>query len=88
MVKKISKTETEKQIKEFFQDIKNKTPREIKKMKKLAMSKNISLKELRKKFCKKCYSAYRTPKIRIKDNIKSIACENCKNISRWKINSS
>ena len=85
MVKKISKTEAKEEIKEFFKGIKNKTPKEIKKIKKLAMSKNISLKEKRKLFCKKCLNPYKNPKIRIKNRIKSIACENCGYISRWRL---
>ena len=84
-MKKTSKTENEKKILGFFSDIKNKTPKEIKKIKKLAMSHNIKLKEFRKKFCKKCLSPYKNPKIRIKNKIKSITCENCGYISRYKI---
>ena len=84
-MKKISKTEAEKQIKEFFEDIENKSPKEIEKMKKIAMSHNIQLKELRKKFCKKCFKTYQNPGIRIKNDIMSITCENCRYKSRWKI---
>ena len=87
-MEKLSKTEAKKQIQEFFSNIKDKTPTEIKKIKKLAMRYNISLGKLRKKFCKKCFSPYRNPKIRIKNKIKSVTCENCDYISRWKINSS
>jgi RNase P subunit RPR2 len=81
-MKKVSKTETEKQIKEFFSNIKDKTPKDIKKIKKLAMNHNIKLGELKKRFCKKCYSVYRKPKIRIKNNVKSVSCENCGYVSR------
>ena len=84
-MKKVSKTEVKNQIEEFFKDIKNKTSKEIKKIKKLSMSKNIPLKEKRKLFCKKCFSIYKSPKIRIKNKIKSIVCDNCNYISRWKI---
>ena len=84
-MKKTSKTEAKKEIDEFFKDIKNKSPKEIKKIKRLAMSKKIPLKEKRKLFCKKCLSPYKNPKIRIKNKIKSIKCENCGYISRWKI---
>jgi len=87
-MKKISKTDAEKQIKEFFEKIKNKSPKEIKKIKKLAMSKKIPLKNIKKTFCKKCFFPYNNPKIRIKKNIKSIVCKNCRYISRWKLNSS
>ena len=83
-MKKLSRTEAEEKIKEFFSDIKNKTPREIRKIKKLGMSYNIQLKELRKQFCKKCYS----PRLKIKNvrkKIKTMECENCGNLVRWKI---
>jgi len=84
-MKKISKTEAKNKIQDFFKNIKTKTPRDIKKIKKLAMSKNIPLKEKRKLFCKKCFHAYDKPKVRIKNKIKSVTCNNCGNISRWKI---
>ena len=84
-MKKLSKTEAKQQINKFFKDIQNKTPKEIKKMKKLAMRYNIHLKELRKRFCKKCFMPYKNPKIRIKNKIKNIACENCGYISRWRL---
>lgn len=86
MNKKSSKKETEKQIQVFFLDIKKKTPKEIKKIKKLAMKQNIPLRDLRKTFCKKCFSFYSgTEKIRIKKGIKSIKCNNCGNVAKWKI---
>lgn len=84
-MKNISKSGAEKQIKRFFLDIKNKTPKEIKKIKRLAMKKNIPLKEKRKKFCKKCLMPYKNPKTRIKSKIKSITCKKCDYVARWKI---
>jgi RNase P subunit RPR2 len=84
-MKKFSKTETEKKIENFFESIENKSPKEIKKIKKLAMSQNISLKGLKKKFCKKCFSPLENSKIRIKNGIKSVECKNCKEINRWKM---
>jgi len=84
-MKKIPKPEAQKQIQEFFSNIKDKTPKEVKKIKKLAMRNKIPLKELRKKFCKKCFTPYKNPKIRIKKGIKSVKCENCDYISKWKI---
>ncbi len=84
-MKKISKTEAKKEIKEFFLDIKNKTSREIKKIKRLAMKHNISLKEKRKLFCKKCLTLYKNPKIRIKNKIKSVTCRECGYVARWRI---
>ncbi len=85
MKNKISKSEIKKQIQEFFLNIKSKSQKDIKKIKKLSMSFNIPLKELRKKFCKKCFTPYKNPKIRIKNKIKITTCGNCNYISRWKI---
>lgn len=85
MKTKLSKSQIQKQIEEFFSDVKNKTPREVKQTKRLAMSKNIPLKEKRKLFCKKCLMPYKNPKISIKKNRKIIECENCSYIARWKL---
>lgn len=84
-MKEGSKSVIIQNIEDFFKEIKNKTSKEIKKIKKLAMSKNLHLKEKRKLFCKKCFHPYKNPKIRIKNRIKSLTCENCGNVSRWKI---
>jgi RNase P subunit RPR2 len=85
-MKKDSKTESRIKIEEFFEKIKDKTPKEIKKIKKLAMSQNIPLKEKRKLFCKHCLASYSgKEKVRINQKEKSIECNNCKKISRWKI---
>ena len=85
-MKKLSKTEARKEIEKFFLDIKDKTPRGIKKIKKLAMRYNIPLKEKRKLFCKKCSTSYSgKEKIRIKNKSKKIVCGNCDHVSRWKI---
>ncbi|GAI12484.1 unnamed protein product, partial [marine sediment metagenome] len=59
MKNKISKSDAKKQIQEFFSNIKDKTPREVRKIKRFAMSKNIPLKDLRKTFCKKCLNPYK-----------------------------
>ncbi len=85
MKSNLSKKEIQIKILEFFKDIKNQTPKEVKKIKKLAMSKNISLGGLRKKFCKKCLTPYKSPKIRIKNKIKSVVCEECDYVARWKL---
>ncbi len=84
MKEKLSKTEAKKEIEEFFSNIKNKTPKQIKKIKKLAMKHNLKLGDLRKKFCKKCYSPNLKVKS-IKKGYKTIECVSCKNIMRWKI---
>jgi len=84
-MKKSSKEETEKEIAEFFEKAKEKSPKEVKKIKKIAMSHNIQLKKLKKKFCKKCLMPYKNSKIRIKNKIRSIICKNCGYVNRWKI---
>ena len=85
MVKhKISKKESQQKINDFFKDIKNKSPKEIKKIKRLAMHYHIRLGQLRKTFCKKCLTPYSgNEKVRIKDNIRIIVCRNCEYVSRW-----
>jgi len=84
-MKKLTKQEAEKEIKTFFENIKNKNQKEIKKTKRLAMKHNLKLGEKRKLFCKKCYS----PRLRIKsikNKIKTIECKQCRNVSRWELN--
>ena len=83
-MEKISKTEANEKIEEFFNNIKEKTPKEIKKIKRLAMTFNIQLKEKRKLLCKNCYS----PNLKIKSikkRVKTIICKECENIMKWKI---
>jgi len=85
-MKKLSKTEANEAIEKFFKEIKDKTPKEIRKVKKLAMSHNIKLAGKRKLFCRKCLMPYSgKEKIRVKDKIKSITCGKCGSISRWKL---
>ena len=88
MKNQISKSQAEKNVKDFFKIIKNKPPKQVKKIKKLAMRYNIKLGNLRRKFCKKCLTLYVNPKIRVRNKIKSTTCKNCGYVSRWKINSS
>jgi RNase P subunit RPR2 len=86
MKKKISKTEAKEEIENFFKEIENKSPEEIRKIKRLSMNFKIPLKEKRKLFCPKCFKFYSgKEKVRIKGGIKSITCEECGKISRWKI---
>ena len=87
-MKKPSKTEARKEISEFFSGVKNKSSKEVNKIKRLAMQNNIPLKNFRKKFCKKCFSPYVNPKVRVRKGMKIIECEGCGNVSRWRINSS
>ncbi len=85
-MKKLSKTEAKEKIEDFFKKIKNKSPKEVRKIKKLAMAYNIPLKIKRKLFCKKCLNPFfGNEKTRIKNGIKSIICEKCSYINRWKI---
>lgn len=86
-MKKMTKTETEKEIKNFF--YRKLSPEEIKKIKRLAMAHQIKLGSLRKKFCKKCFSLFnsKNSEIRIKNRMKSIKCRNCGYVNRWKIKS-
>ena len=82
---KVSKKEAKNKIENFFKEIKEKSPLEIKKIKKIAMNKRISLGENKKLFCKKCFFPFVNPKIRIKKGFKIITCEECGAIKRIKI---
>ena len=84
-LKNLSKQEIQEKIKEVFSGSPSK--QEIKKIKLLAQSKNIKLKEYRKKFCKKCL-AYFNPnnsEIRIKKGYRVIRCKECGFVSRYKL---
>ncbi len=83
--KKISKTEAQEKIKDFFSKIKDKNSDDFKKMKKLAMSHNIKLGDKRKLFCKKCLNPYRNSSINIKNDFLNITCEHCGFKNRWKL---
>lgn len=86
MKKKLEKEEVKQKIEDFFKNIKNKNPKEIKNVKRLAMAYNVPLKEKRKSFCKKCFTPYsEKERTRIKRDCKIVFCDNCNNISRWKI---
>ena len=85
MKKKLSKIEVKEQIEDFFKNIKNKNPKEVKKIKRLAMAYNIKLGKKKKTFCKKCFKPYIEPSIRIKNGLIRITCENCEHVARWKI---
>jgi len=85
MKKDFSRKEVEAIVNEFSDNPKGKTPDDIKRMKKLAMSKNVKLKNARKLFCKKCLSLYGEVKIRIRKGIKSVTCEKCGFVNRWNI---
>jgi len=84
-MKKISKTEAIKKIEEFFENLSDKTPKDVKKIKRLAMRHKIPLKERRKLFCRVCHTPYDHPSIRIKNEVLRMICDSCENVSRWKV---
>jgi RNase P subunit RPR2 len=84
-MKKLSRTQAREEIEEFFKNIKSKTPKEIKKIKRLSMKYNLPLKERRKLFCGKCFEPYDNSKIRVKNNKKIVTCSECGHVSRWKL---
>ena len=84
----MNKTEIKERIEEFFEDISAKHSKEIKKIKKLGMSINHKLGDLRKNFCKRCYSPLipgLTCKVRINKGIKTVTCNLCNTKNRWKL---
>jgi len=88
--KKLSKNQAKEKIEEFFkkENLKSATPKNIKKIKRLAANKKIPLKEKKKLFCKKCLMPFENKepnKIRIKNNRKIIECSNCGYINKSKI---
>jgi RNase P subunit RPR2 len=84
-LKKLSREEIIAKIKELLS--KKPNQKEIKKTKKLAMSKNIKLGNLRKKFCKKCNILFdsKNSEIRIKKGFKTIKCKKCNYVNKWKM---
>jgi len=88
--KKLSKSEAKEKIKEFFkkENLKKASPREVKKIKRLAAHKKMPLKEKRKLFCKKCLMPFENKepkKVRIKNNKKIIECSHCGHLNKWKL---
>ena len=83
MKTRISKTEVREQIDSFFKKS-NFSPKEVKKIKRLAMKYKISLKEERKKFCKKCLNKLKG-KTRISKIYKTTECDYCGYINRHKL---
>ena len=81
-MKQESKTEAIEKINDFFKEKHDKE--QVRKIKKLAMSHQIKLREKRKLFCKKCYSM-NLKVLRIKNNMKTVKCEDCGSLMRWKI---
>ncbi len=85
MKNKLTKLETEQQISKVFSN--NPRKKEIRKVKKLAMSKKLKLTEYKKLFCKKCFSFFNSTnsETRIKKPFKTIKCKGCNYISRYKL---
>lgn len=89
MAKNLSKKEVLNKIDKFFDNISEKTPEDVKKIKNLAMGKHIRLGGKRKLFCKKCLMPYSgEEKTRVKNMKKIVNCENCGYTARWKIKTS
>jgi len=82
--KKTQKQELEEQINLTFKN--NPSQKQIKKAKKLAMSKNIKLGKFKKKFCKKCFTFFTSnnSEVRIKKPYKAVRCNECGYVSRYK----
>jgi RNase P subunit RPR2 len=82
---KEDKLEAMKRIEGFFK--KPTGTNSARKIKNLAMKHNIKLGNLRKKFCKKCYSVFNSEnsKIRISKGFKIVKCK-CGFENRWKMN--
>ncbi len=79
--------ETREKINEIFSTKPFPSQKQIKKAKLLAMSKNIKLGNLKKKFCKKCFNFF-TPdnsEIRIKKGFKIVRCKECRSAIRVKM---
>jgi len=86
MVKGVSKKVASREVDDFFRDLTGKTPLEVKRIKRLAMESNVSLRTKKRLFCKKCFSVFnsRNSKMRIKNGFRRVSCENCDYVSRWK----
>lgn len=87
MNKKLTKKQANEKIENFFSNLEDKKPEQIKKIKRLAMHYKIRLKDKRKLFCKYCYAVLKGRTI-IRNKIKSVVCEKCGKVSRWKLKTS
>ncbi|MFA5856669.1 MAG: hypothetical protein WC867_04875 [Candidatus Pacearchaeota archaeon] len=83
--KNLSKSEIQERISKTFSS--NPSKEDIRKIRNLAMSKNVKIKEHKKKFCKKCFTLFNSSnsQIRIKNSLKIIHCLKCGYISRYKL---
>ena len=86
MKKTFSKSEAEKIIYNFFENIQNKDAKQVKKIKKFSMAYNIKLGEKRKLFCKNCFAPYTDFGLIVKKGYARVLCGNCNYVARWKVN--
>ena len=84
MKSKLTKSQAEAKIGEFFESIKDKEKEQVRKIKRLAMHYKIRLGEKRKTFCQKCFSV-NLKTLGIKNNVKRVKCLECGKIYRWKL---
>jgi RNase P subunit RPR2 len=71
----LTKSQASQKIELFFKNTEF-TPKELKKIKRLAMKYRISLKNLRKKFCKSCLYPLKG-KTRVTKTSKTVICQSC-----------
>jgi RNase P subunit RPR2 len=83
MKENISKQKAQKEIENFIKK-EHFSKDELKKIKKIARRGKVKLKELRKRYCKKCESILKG-KLRIKNQHKITECSRCKYKNKEKI---
>lgn len=86
MFDRISKKEIEERVKKFFSNDGEIDSEDVRKIRRLAMSRKIRLGEYRKRFCSKCYSDLdKNGKVRISRGYKVVECLKCGNVRKWKL---
>ena len=83
MKTKLTKKEVEEKIISFFNK-RDFTPKELKKIKRLAMKFNIKLTPYKRLFCKACLNPL-AGKIRISKEYKIVECKSCKTKNKVRI---
>lgn len=83
-MKKLSKTETENLVQNFFEN-KRIDSVAVKKIKNMAMANRVRLKQYRKLFCKKCCVDLNLGRVRIKNSQKKVICGICGTTNRWSL---
>ena len=83
MKSKLSKSQAEEKISQFFQK-ESFTKEEMKKIKRLAMKFKIKLGNYRRNFCKKCLSKLKG-KTRVSKIHKTIICKDCGYKNRFRL---